>query len=146
MKITSSAFGNNWRIPSRYTCDDLVFNPPLSFSEVPANTKSLALVVNDTNAPAGLFVHWILFNIDPKINEIKENSVPENAILGNTSTGIAGYVGICPPAGETHRYRFSLYALDTILNLKSPDISELNEGMSGHIIEQADLEGLYSRV
>jgi Raf kinase inhibitor-like YbhB/YbcL family protein len=144
MRITSSTFGNNWRIPSKYTCDGMSVNPPLSFSEVPANAKSLALVVCDIDAPAEVFIHWILMNIDPKVNEIKENSVPESAMQGKTSAKIMGYIAACPPSG-THHYYFKLFALDTILNLTNPDIIELEAAMKGHIIEQAELIGLYSR-
>ena len=144
MKITSNTFGNNWRIPSRYTCDGLNINPPLTFSDVPPNAKSLVLMVNDFDAPAGLFVHWILINIDPRVTEVKENSVPDSAIQGKTSAGTLGYIAICPQSG-IHHYHFKLYALDTILNLTNPDKDELEEGMKGHIIEETELVGLYSR-
>lgn len=145
MKIISSAFENNLIIPSKYSCDGENINPPLAFSEIPEDTKSLVLIVDDPDAPTGTFVHWVLFNIDPKINGIQENSIPRSAMSGKTSVGEKDYVAPCPPSG-THRYFFKLYALDTILNLSSPDKRELEAGMNGHIIEQAELVGLYSRV
>jgi Raf kinase inhibitor-like YbhB/YbcL family protein len=144
MKITSSAFGNNLKIPSIYSCDGENINPPLSFVDVPTNAKSLVLIMDDPDAPNGTFVHWILFNIDPKTIEIKENSVPQSALLGITSTGKPGYVSVCPPQG-THRYFLKLYALDTTLNLNSPNKTALEKEMQEHILDQAEIIGLYSR-
>lgn len=144
MKITSSAFENNGKIPSKYTCDGESINPPLSFSDVPANAKSLVLIMDDPDAPMGTYDHWILFNMDSKVSEIKENSIPQSALLGKTTTGKTNYVGACPPSG-THRYFFKLYALDIILDLKSLDKAQLESAMQGHIIGQAQLIGLYSR-
>jgi len=144
MKIVSSAFENNSKMPSKYTCDGEDVNPPLSFVDAPVNAKSLVLIVDDPDAPMGTFTHWVLFNIDPKISGIKENSIPQSALLGKTSAGKIGYVGACPPSG-THRYFFKLYALDTTLNLVNPDKTELEEKMHGHIIAQTQIIGLYSR-
>lgn len=151
MKITSSAFENNSKIPSKYTCDGENINPPLIFSDVPANARSLVLIVDDPDAPmgtasnaAGAFVHWILFNVDPSEKEIKENSTPISGVSGLTSAGRSSYVGACPPNG-THRYFFKLYALDTVLNLTNPDKTTLEKEMQNHILNQAELIGLYSR-
>lgn len=144
MKIVSSGFENNSKIPPKYTCDGENINPPLSFSEVPENAKSLVLIMDDPDAPMGTFIHWVLFNIDPKTTEIKENSVPQSASLGKTTTGRSDYVGACPPSG-THRYFFKLYALDTVLNLNNPDKTELEAKMQSHILEKSELIGLYSR-
>lgn len=144
MKIVSSAFENNSKIPSKYSCDGEGINPPLSFLDVPADTKSLALIVDDPDAPAGTFVHWILFDIDPKTSEIKENSVPQAVKQGKTSTGGPGYVSVCPPSG-THRYFFKLYALNTVLNLTNPDKAALEKEMNNHIVEKAELIGVYNR-
>lgn len=144
MKISSLVFKNNSKIPSKYTCDGENINPPLSFSDVPENAKSLVLIMDDPDAPMGTFVHWILFNIDPNMNGIKENSAPK-ASYGKTSVGKADYVGACPPSG-THRYFFKLYALDTILNLTNPDKATLEKAMQNHIIDNVELVGLYSKV
>jgi len=145
MQITSSVFTNNQKIPSKYTCDGKSINPPLQFLDIPENSKSLALICDDPDAPSGSFVHWLIFNISPKTNQIGENSPPREAIQGLTSLGRPGYVGPCPPSG-THRYIFSLYALDTKLEIeKDTDKSQLARAMNGHIIEKKELIGLYSR-
>lgn len=145
MKITSSAFGHNETIPSKYTCDGENVNPPLEIDDAPALVESLVLVMDDPDAPAGAWVHWTLWNINPATKVIAENSIPEGAVQGVTSFGQPGYGGPCPPSG-THRYFFKLYALDTKLNLSSDaDKAKLEAVMAGHIIEQAELLGLYSR-
>src|SRR3989344_1940186 len=141
MKIQSSAFNNNETIPVKYTCDGENINPPLSFSDIPSDAKSLALVMDDPDAPSGTWVHWTVWNIDPKTIEI----VPQNAIEGTTSFGKPGYGGPCPPSG-THRYFFKLYALDNTLQLSASSTKEdLEKAMEGHIIGQTDLVGLYKR-
>jgi Raf kinase inhibitor-like YbhB/YbcL family protein len=144
MKITSTAFENNGKIPSKYTCDGVGINPPLAFSGIPQDARSLVLIMDDPDAPMGIFTHWVLFNIDPKTIAIGENSVPQSASLGKTSTGEEGYVSVCPPSGA-HRYFFKLYALDTVLNLTNPDKAILEKEMLGHVLEKAELIGLYSR-
>jgi Raf kinase inhibitor-like YbhB/YbcL family protein len=145
MKIISSAFQNNTKIPSKYTCDGQNINPPLSFFEVPVNVKSLVLIMDDPDAPMGTFVHWVLFNIDPKTNEIKENSIPQFAVVGKNSAGKLNYTGACPPSG-LHHYHFKLYALDAVLSLANPDKATLEKEMQGHIFEKVELIGLYSRI
>lgn len=144
MKIASIAFENNAKIPSKYTCDGENVNPPLNFSDAPKSAKSLALIMDDPDAPMGTFTHWILYNIDPSEKGILENSVPPSALQGKTSRGVAGFVGSCPPSG-THRYFFKLYALDAVLTLDNPDKTALEEAMQNHILEKAQLIGLYSR-
>ncbi len=145
MKIASSAFENNQRIPQQYTCDGKNINPPLSVSSVEEKAKSLVLIVEDPDAPMGIWIHWLLWNIDPKQSEIIENSIPEGAVEGMTSFGKHGYGGPCPPGG-THRYFFKLYALDTVLSLSSNSgKNDLLNAMEGHIIDQAELVGIYSR-
>lgn len=145
MKITSSAFANNQMIPSKYTCDGGNVNPSLEISDVPKSAKSLALIMDDPDAPAGIWVHWTLWNIDPKTSEIAEHSVPPGAAQGVTSFGKPGYGGPCPPSG-THRYFFKLYALDLRLDLsEAASKAELEGAMREHILEQSELTGLYSR-
>lgn len=145
MRIVSSAFENNTKIPSKYTCDGENVNPPLSFLDIPANTKSLVLIMDDPDAPMGTFVHWVLFNLNPKTSEIKENSIPQSAALGKTSVGKAGYVGPCPPSG-THRYFFKLFAINKVLPLTS-DVEKqtVEEAMKDSILDKAEIIGLYSR-
>ncbi|MFH1833199.1 MAG: YbhB/YbcL family Raf kinase inhibitor-like protein [Candidatus Levyibacteriota bacterium] len=145
MKITSPAFSDNKKIPKKFSCDGENINPPLAFSDIPQNTKSLVLIVDDPDAPSGNFVHWIVFNIDPIVREVMENSVPKDGIDANTSRNIPGFVSPCPPAG-IHRYIFKLYALDSILNLSSKvDKKIVEQAMQGHVIEKAELIGLYGR-
>lgn len=145
MIISSPAFENNKEIPSKYTCDGENINPSLQISKVPEGTQSLVLIMDDPDAPAGTWVHWIIWNIDPKTAEVAENSVPPGGVGGVTSFGSTGYGGPCPPSG-THRYFFKLYALDTKLDLPSEaDKAQLEKAMEGHILDQAELVGLYSR-
>ena len=145
MKITSSAFEHNSEIPFIYTCDGENINPPLEFVQVPTNAKSLVLIVDDPDAPMGTFVHWVLFNVSPKSKGVKENSIPDSAIQGLNSANKTGYMGPCPPS-NTHRYFFKLYALDMKLNLLQKSTKqELEQAIQGHILDKAELVGLYSR-
>jgi Raf kinase inhibitor-like YbhB/YbcL family protein len=145
MRLTSPAFQNNENIPPKFTCDGENASPPLEISEVPAEAKSLVLIVDDPDAPSGDFVHWTVWNISPEIKLIAENSFPENTFEGTTDFGKPGYGGPCPPSG-THRYFFKLYALDTLLSLDSSAKSEdVEKAMEGHILDQATLIGLYQR-
>ncbi|MCD6500585.1 YbhB/YbcL family Raf kinase inhibitor-like protein [bacterium] len=145
MKIESSAFKENQSIPEKYTCDGENVNPLLKISEVPEAAKSLVLIVDDPDAPMGTWVHWTVWNVSSKTTEIPENSVPEGAIEGMTDFGKPGYGGPCPPSG-THRYFFKLYALDTTLGLSSSAKKvDLEKAMEGHILDKAELIGLYSR-
>lgn len=145
MKILSSAFQNNQDMPAKYTCDGENINPPLEFAEVPENTQSLALVSEDPDAIAGVWTHWLIWNIDPKTNQIAEHNVPTGAVQGKTSSGGNVYHGPCPPSG-IHRYFFRAYALNIKLNLSSDaDKNGLEEAMKGHVIEEAELIGIYKR-
>jgi hypothetical protein len=143
MKI-KGVFKDNERIPSKYTCDGKNINPPLEFTDVPKNTKSLVLIVDDPDSPSGVFTHWILWNILPGTKSIKENSVPTGAEEGTNDFGNVGYGGPCPHSG-THRYKFALYALDTKLNFSNGTKDSLEKAMKGHIIDKAILTGIYSR-
>ncbi len=141
MKITSD-FKNNEMIPKKYTCQGEDINPTLKFEDIPKNAKSLALIMDDPDAPNKTFVHWVLYNI-PITDKIDENSYL--GIQGINSAGSIGYVGPCPPSGK-HRYFFKLYALDTVLDLKKAVSKEdLKKAMKGHIIERTQLIGLYSK-
>lgn len=145
MKIESPEFQNNQTLPGRYTCEGLGVNPPLEFSDVPASSKSLVLVVEDPDAPSGTYIHWLVWNILPQTLGIGENSAPNGATEGLTSAGTKGYVSPCPPTG-THHYIFKLYALDDVLNLP-PDTTfgQLERAMSGHVVASAQLTGLYAK-
>jgi Raf kinase inhibitor-like YbhB/YbcL family protein len=142
MKITSSAFKNNEYIPAKYTCEGEDINPELNISDIPEEAKSLALIMDDPDAPMGVWVHWVVFDIAPTAS-ISEDSVPGK--LGITNSGKNDYHGPCPPSG-THRYFFKVYALDTLLNLRE-GVSKgaLEKAMQGHILAKAELVGLYKR-
>lgn len=145
MKITSSVFTDNSKILSKYTCDGENVNPPLQFLDVPKNAKSLVLIVDDPDAPSKTWVHWAVYNIDPKTTKVDENSIPQDSIEGMTDFGKPGYGGPCPPSG-VHRYFFKLYALDTILDLPQNATKQMvEEKMKEYIIDKAELIGLYSR-
>lgn len=145
MQIYSSAFENNGMIPTIYTCDGENINPPLNFDDIPENSKSLVLIVDDPDAPVGLWVHWLVWNIDPHILEINEASKIKTGIEGTTSFGNTGYGGPCPPDRE-HRYFFKLFALDNVLDLSpSSNKSALENAMAGHILGYAELMGRYNR-
>lgn len=145
MQLTSTAFKNNEKIPAKYTCDGQNISPPLKFDAIPENTQTLALIVDDPDAPAGTWAHWIIFNIDPKTTEIPENTSPKTATQGTNSFGKSTYGGACPPSG-THRYFFKLYALDTKLTLdQTAKKQDLETAIQGHALSYAELIGLYSR-
>ena len=144
-KITSPVFENNSGIPPRYACDGKNISPPFEIKNVPPQVKSLALVVDDLDAPRGTYVHWILWNIEPMVKEIKENSIPEGAIQGTNDFKQRNYGGPCPPS-RAHRYVFKVFALDRRLDL-SPDSAkvDLQKAMKGHVIGEAQLIGRYKK-
>ncbi len=145
LKLSSPSFKHNGSIPVKYTCDGKDINPPLTIENIPSNAKSLALIVDDPDAPAGTWVHWVLWNIGPATKEISENAVPPGALQGINDFRKHDYGGPCPPSG-THRYFFKLYALDVMLSLgPKTNKAELERAMKGHIIVQCELVGLYKR-
>ncbi len=146
MTIQSPVFLNDQNIPLKYTCDGQGINPPLEFSGVPEQARSLALIMHDPDAPvAGGFTHWVIYNISPMTALIPENTSPAGASLGQNGAGKTGYTGPCPPSG-THHYFFKVYALDTQLQIGNPPTKdELERAMQGHILAQARLVGLYAR-
>ena len=145
MKIFSTGFGDGGMILDLYTCKGKDISPPLNWSGVPHGTQSLVLIVDDPDAPSGLWTHWLVWNIDPTSTEIAENSVPSQAVEGTTSAGSVGYHGPCPPSG-VHRYYFKLFALDIKLSLLSGvSRAELEKAMQGHVLEQASLVSLFQK-
>lgn len=145
MRITSTAFGHNEEIPSLYTCDGANISPPLHFEEIPEETKSLVLIMHDPDAPGTDWLHWSMWNIAPETGYIREGTKAQEAKEGMTDFGSVGYGGPCPPDG-IHRYHFDLYALNRHINLENgAGHEELIEAISGHIITQASLIGIYSR-
>ena len=144
MKI-SSVFKDGQTIPERFTCKGENVNPRLDFSELPIEAKSLALIMDDPDAPAGTFVHWVAWNI-PVSKEIKENA-NGLGVDGVGSFGVPGYRGPCPPPGNgPHRYFFKAYALDCLLELKpGSDKEKLLKAMEGHVLASAELMGRFER-
>ncbi len=144
MRVTSPAFKHEGMIPSRYTCDGRDMTPPLRFEDLPKGAASLALVLDDPDAPMGTFDHWVVWNIPPGTTSVEEGREPQG-VQGRTSFGRMGYGGPCPPRG-VHRYFFKLYALDAMLNLPAGSRKrDLEQAMKGHVIEQAVLMCKYSR-
>lgn len=145
MKLTSPAFAQNQPIPVTYTCDGANHHPPLSFSQVPEETQSLALVVEDPDAPTKVFTHWLMYDLAPSTRHISEKEVPLTGTDGVNDFGTLGYRGPCPPSG-THRYIFQLFALDTRLALPEGTIKEdVLAKMQGHVLARAELVGTYTR-
>jgi Raf kinase inhibitor-like YbhB/YbcL family protein len=144
MKISSSAFQDGGKIPANFTCDGTNTNPGLQLEGVPAEAKSLVLIVDDPDAPSGLFTHWLVWNLDPKTTGISEGASAKG-VQGKNDFGKSGYGGPCPPSGS-HRYYFKLFALDTDLNLPAgSERPQLDAAMKGHIIGQGQLMARYSR-
>lgn len=145
MTITSSAIQANGNILPQYTADGANMSPPLTFSEIPIEAKSLVLIVDDPDAPSGTFTHWVLFDMPPSILAIPENEMPQLGKRGTNDFGEVGYGGPQPPSG-THRYYFRLYALDTMLELpEGVERQEVEQAMEGHVLQNAELVGLYSK-
>lgn len=144
LTLSSSAFKDGEMIPSLYTCEGKNIIPPLTISGVPISAESLALIMDDPDAPSGTFVHWVKWNISTSTSEIKEGVEPDG-VSGVGGSGSLTYIGPCPPSG-THHYHFKMYALDTELPLvKRSTKAELESAMSGHIIDQTELVGLYQK-
>jgi Raf kinase inhibitor-like YbhB/YbcL family protein len=145
MEITSTAFGNGERIPRKYTCEGPNISPPLQFTAVPEGTGSLVLMVEDPDAPAKPWVHWLVFNIPADAAGFGENAIAPGSTPGLCNGNTFGYEGPCPPENE-HQYLFRLYALDTRLNI--PDASDRKavlQAMNGHVLATATLSGLYKK-
>ncbi len=144
MKISSTAFTDGGSIPAKYTCDGANTSPPLAIEGIPPAAKSLALIMDDPDAPSGTFDHWIVWNMDSKTTAFAEGQEPKG-VAGRNGFGKSGYGGPCPPSGE-HRYYFKLYALDTTLNLQSAaKKAELQNAMKGHTLADAQMMGRYKR-
>lgn len=145
MMVESSAFRENESIPQRYTCDGVNVSPPLQFSNLPEETASIAVIVDDADATNGTFTHWTMWNIDPVDMDIEEGDIPGDVVEGVIGSGNNGYTGPCPPSGE-HRYFFKAYALSTMLNLDSTaTVEQLESAMADVILDEAALMGVYER-
>ncbi len=146
MTLTSPSFQNGGAIPKAFTCDGGNRSPALAWSGVPAGAKSLVLICDDPDAPAGDWVHWILYALDPRSKGLGENEALEGPTPGKNSWGKSAWGGPCPPPGKPHRYYFRLYALDASLRLKpGADKAAVEAAMKGHVLAQAELMGTYGR-
>jgi Raf kinase inhibitor-like YbhB/YbcL family protein len=151
MQITSTVFTEGAAIPAQHTCDAKNVSPPLKWSGMPAGTKSLALIVDDPDAPGGTWVHWVLYDLPAAATELPGDVPKSQYVAGGAKQGLndfrhLGYGGPCPPHGRPHRYFFKLYALDTVLDLK-PGLTkkDIESAMERHILTQAQLMGTYQR-
>ncbi|VVB87628.1 Phosphatidylethanolamine-binding protein [uncultured archaeon] len=148
--LKSTGFQEGGTIPSKYTCDGKDVSPPLSWS-LPGGVTSFALIVDDPDAPGGVFTHWVLFDLPPNITVLPEGvpktgRLDEGGIQGKNDFGEIGYNGPCPPAGKPHTYRFILYALDLELNLKpGANKQQVLKAMEGHVLSKSEIDGKYGR-
>ncbi|HPC94332.1 MAG TPA: YbhB/YbcL family Raf kinase inhibitor-like protein [Sedimentisphaerales bacterium] len=150
ISVSSPAFQEGGMIPAKYTCDGDDLSPPLQWAEVPEAAKSIALICDDPDAPVGTWVHWVMWNIPPSVADLTEGVPPQPELPDGSRQGISdfgrpGYGGPCPPSG-THRYYFTVYALDAMLDLPaSTRKADLIKAMKGHILAEGQLMGRYRR-
>lgn len=154
LRLTSSAFGNGDALSPRFSCQGADRSPPLAWHDVPPGTRSLVLIVDDPDAPDPaaprcVWVHWLLYNLPPVaaelIEEVRTHELPAGTREGLNDWHRVGYGGPCPPVGR-HRYFFRLYALDIVLpDLATPDRTELERAMRGHVLDRAELVGTYAK-
>ena len=149
--LSSTAFKEGDRIPVKYTCDGQDISPALVWDEPPQQTEAFVLMVDDPDAPGGVFTHWMIFNIPANTHQFGEGvpiqeQLESGALQGKNDFGKIGYRGPCPPSGGSHRYRFTIYALDQRLNLKAgASKKQVIDAMQGHILAQGRLTGTYQR-
>jgi len=144
-RLTSPDFAQNGLIPSRFTCKGQNISPTLEIAGVPAGAQSLALIVDDHDAPSGTFTHWLVWNIPPETKKLPAGAHPGGALEGTNDFGTAGYSGPCPPSG-THHYIFTLYALKSSPSLSAGASREaFDQAMSGHALARTFLVGRYSK-
>ncbi len=149
LKLQTTAFKEGDRIPDKYTCNGENISPPLSWSKAESSFKSWALLLEDPDAPRGMFTHWAIYNIPSNINSLPEavpttGKIQNGALQGKNDAMKLGYTGPCPPPGPVHHYNFNLYALDTMLDLSSgASRKQLLNAMQGHIVSQGKLSGIY---
>ena len=144
--LTSSAFQEGAAIPARYTCEGADISPPLAWSGAPSGTKAFALINDDPDAPAGTWVHWVLFNVPGGVTHLPEGAELSGALQGRNDSRKNGYSGPCPPPGKPHRYFFKLYALDAPLPLKpGATKADVEKAMQGHVLAETQLMGTFAR-
>ena len=150
-EIASTAFSNGGMIPKKFTCDGPDVSPPLRWTGALAATQSFALIMHDPDAPVGIWVHWVLYNLPPNTTELpegveKQEQLANGATQGRNDFRRIGYGGPCPPPGMPHRYYFKLYALDTKLSLKAGATNpELERAIKSHVLGESEVVGRYGR-
>jgi Raf kinase inhibitor-like YbhB/YbcL family protein len=145
MVMSSPSFADGERIPDRHTCNGDGISPKFDIIGIPDSAKSLVLIVDDPDAPAKVWSHWVAWNIPP-ISTISEGELPQGSIEGVNDDGIRQYSGPCPPPGSIHRYFFKLYALDALLDIgEDSEKADVEHAMKGHVLAQATLVGSFSR-
>jgi Raf kinase inhibitor-like YbhB/YbcL family protein len=145
MTITSDAIKVDGQIMQEYTCDGENTSPPLTFSDIPAGTTSLAFILEDPDAPNGVFTHWLLYDMSPAVLEVVENQMPVTGKAGTNDFGNVGYASPCPPSG-THRYVFRLFALDAMLDLpEGASRQDVQHAMRDHVIDSAEVTSTYTK-
>lgn len=151
MEIRSSAFQNGGDIPTKYTCDGTDLSPPLKWENPPSGTKAFALIADDPDAPAGTWVHWVIYDLPAEAKELAKGTPASESLVSGAKQGMndfrkIGYGGPCPPPGPAHRYFFTLYALDAETKLKPRATKQqLLSAIKGHILAEAQLMGRYKR-
>jgi Raf kinase inhibitor-like YbhB/YbcL family protein len=151
MQLTSTAFTEGAAIPAKYTCDQADLSPSLKWTGAPAQARSFVLIVDDPDAPVGIWTHWVLYDLPASVADLSENQPKTPTLSNGAKQGLndfrrPGYGGPCPPPGKPHRYFFRLYALDTLLGLKpGATRKEVESAMAGHALAQCQLMGTYKR-
>jgi Raf kinase inhibitor-like YbhB/YbcL family protein len=151
MQLTSSAFNEGGNIPARHTCDDKDMSPPLKWNGVPAGARSLALIMDDPDAPGGTWAHWVIYGLPAADGELSEGAAKSKVLPNGARQGVndfkrVGYGGPCPPPGRAHHYFFKIYALDTTLELQpGATKKDVEKAAGSHILAQGRLMGIYQR-
>jgi Raf kinase inhibitor-like YbhB/YbcL family protein len=146
LQVTSSAFKAGEAIPPKYTCDGTSTPPPLAWSAVPSGTRSIAIFVDDPDAPSGTFTHWLVTGISPTTTELRGGGpLPQGAVASKNGKGAAKYTGPCPPSGR-HHYVFHVYALDTTVGEPPASRAELTQAIDGHVLAEGQLIGVYQKI
>jgi Raf kinase inhibitor-like YbhB/YbcL family protein len=151
ISITTNAFGQGERIPEPYTCNGQNISPPLTWEKIPAGTKSIAVIVDDPDAPRGSFTHWLIYNLPPDARGLaeqipKERHLPDGSIQGMNDFGRIGYAGPCPPPGRHHRFTITVFAIDIMVDPREAETqAAFRKAIQGHTLAKGELMGIYGR-
>lgn len=145
LDVTSPAFQSDSAMPSKYTCDGYGVSPPLVWSKVPDETRSVAILVDDPDAGTAPFLHWLVADLPPSVQHLDEGAaLPHDAQIGESDAGTASYFGPCPPSGR-HHYHFHVYALDTVLGRRPESRDDFLHAIEGHVLDEGELVAEYER-